>query len=218
MLVLLCECRKSHACGVKTLCPASAAAQGCWRELLSPGTAKGLWCQRQRSENFNWFCLWDRRPLGEVQHAGMWAQDVATPLCWRAAKGSPALSRHHPCPAPPVSPPPAGVSALTPWSAWKLVWWGYFTAEWIPLLSWLCSYGVNFNFLGYPRSSFTKIFSRMALSLSFNMKPHTVPEAQSATISESLVEFWGVYDISKWDKFIWPEIFLLNISFSLVRI
>lgn len=47
----------------------------------------------------------------------------------------------------------------------------------------------------------------MALSLSFNMKPRTVPEAQSVTISESLVEFWAVYDILKWEKITWSEVF-----------
>lgn len=178
MLILLHECRKSHVCSIKTLIPASAAAQGCWWELLSPGPAKGLQCLRQSSENFSFFCLWEWCPLG------LWAQDVATPPCWPAAKGSPAPSLNHPWAPPPVSPPPAGASALTPQSAWKLMWWGYFTAESMPLLSWLCSYGMNFNLLGYMRSSFTKIFSRMTLSLIFNMKPHTAAEAQCATISE----------------------------------
>lgn len=56
------------------------------------------------------------------------------------------------------------------------------------------------------------------LSLIFIMKPHTVPEAQSAPISESFIELEAVYDSSKGENFIWPKVFLLNIFFSLVRI
>lgn len=69
----------------------------------------------------------------------------------------------------------------------------FFTAEAIPLISWLCSYDVNLNLLGYLRSSFPKSFSRMVLPLNINMKLHTVPEAQSKAISWSFVEFWATF-------------------------
>lgn len=86
---MLCECRKNPVCIVQTPSTASVAAQGSWRELVSPGIAEGLWCQKQSSERFHWFYLWEQCPPVEAQHAGLWDQDVATPPCWCAANSCP---------------------------------------------------------------------------------------------------------------------------------
>lgn len=119
--------------------PRDAGGSCCLQGLQKGCSAKG------RALNISADFAFGSGALGEVQDAGMWAQDEATPPRWCAGKGSPPLSPHHPWAPLPGAPPPAP----TPPSAWKLMWWAYFTAESIPLLSWLCSYGVNFNSLGW---------------------------------------------------------------------
>lgn len=165
------QCRKTQPCICS--CPGmlvGAIVSGVHKRAVMPKAE--LWKL--------WFCLWERylcmRFNTQVHELSLWPHHHADGLIRAVLPYPPTIcGKHHLC--HPL------LQAWVPQLAWTLMWWGYFTAEAIPLLSWLGSYDVDLNLLGYVRSSFPESFSRMALPLSFNMKLHTVPEAQSAAIS-----------------------------------
>lgn len=77
----------------------SAAPLGCWWELLSPSTQTSSDAKGRALKTLPGFPFC---PLDEIGHAGRWAQDGATALCWCAAQGDTALFPHQPWALPAV--------------------------------------------------------------------------------------------------------------------